>query len=209
MGKRKASHVFSAVLVYGILASLALVWMRSQHLSIARLPHTPWLGSHRPWVSIASGFALILIVVAATRMMVTRMQWARALHSEFRHILGPLTNLEIAALALTSGVGEELFFRGALHPTVGYLAASLLFGILHIGPNKRFLPWTAWAIGMGFVFGGLYEWTGCIEGCILAHVGINAMNLGFIDAYDPEQTEKRGTGSLVSSTKRSGGKLDS
>jgi len=77
-------------------------------------------------------------------------------------------------------VGEEVFFRGALMPWIGLVPQAILFGLLHIGPSKRFLPWTAWALLMGLVFGGLVELTGDLGGAIACHFTINFMNLHFI-----------------------------
>jgi membrane protease YdiL (CAAX protease family) len=38
---------------------------------------------------------------------------------------------------------------------------------------------------MGLLLGLLYEHTGSIAGCVLAHVAINAINLRAIVRYDP------------------------
>lgn len=84
---------------------------------------------------------------------------------------------DLVLLALLSGVGEEALFRGALQPEIGIVAASLLFGALHIGPDRRYLAWTAWAVGAGFLFGALYEWTGGILAPALAHALHNAATL--------------------------------
>ncbi len=84
---------------------------------------------------------------------------------------------DLVLLAVLSGVGEEALFRGALQPEVGIVAASLLFGALHIGPDRRYLAWTAWAIGAGFLFGGLYAWTGGILAPVAAHALHNGATL--------------------------------
>ncbi|QIN80791.1 CPBP family intramembrane metalloprotease [Rubrobacter marinus] len=67
---------------------------------------------------------------------------------------------DLVGLAVLSGVGEEALFRGALQPEIGIVASSLLFGALHVGPDRRYLLWTLWAVGAGFLFGALYAWTG-------------------------------------------------
>jgi membrane protease YdiL (CAAX protease family) len=76
---------------------------------------------------------------------------------------------DLALLAVLSGVGEEALFRGALQPLVGLVVASLLFGLVHIGPDRRYLAWTASAIVAGFVLGILYEATGGILAPAVAH----------------------------------------
>ena len=84
---------------------------------------------------------------------------------------------DLVLLAVLSGVGEEALFRGALQPEVGIVAASLLFGALHLGPDRRYLLWTAWAVGAGFLFGGLYAWTGGILAPLVAHALHNGATL--------------------------------
>ncbi len=126
------------------------------------------------------GLGLGLVIVVLSRISVHRFRWARHLHSEFRSILGELSNREMLILALASSVGEELLFRGALLPWLGIWVQAGLFGILHFGPGKRFLPWTISALVMGIVFGYLAQWTGDIGAPIAAHFTINLLNLRFI-----------------------------
>jgi membrane protease YdiL (CAAX protease family) len=84
---------------------------------------------------------------------------------------------DLVLISVFSGVGEESFFRGALQPELGLVATSLLFGVLHIGPDRRYFVWTGWAVGAGFLFGALYQWTGGILAPITAHVLHNAATL--------------------------------
>src|SRR5262245_3414077 len=91
----------------------------------------------------AIGAAVGLVVVVLTRLATKHFQWARDLNASFRDLLGPLTGREILILALASSIGEELLFRGALQPWLGVWLQALVFALLHVGPGKRFLPWTA------------------------------------------------------------------
>jgi uncharacterized protein len=83
----------------------------------------------------------------------------------------------LVLVALFSGVGEETFFRGAVQQEFGLVVASLVFGLVHVGPDRRYLVWTAWAILAGFLFGALYEITGGLFAPILAHSAHNAVTL--------------------------------
>jgi CAAX protease family protein len=87
------------------------------------------------------------------------------------------SRVNLVLVSVLSGVGEEAFFRGALQPALGIVATSILFGALHVGPDRRYLVWTLWAIGTGFLFGLLYEWTGGLLAPITAHVLHNAATL--------------------------------
>ena len=83
----------------------------------------------------------------------------------------------LVLVAIFSGVGEETFFRGAVQPEFGLVVASLVFGLLHVGPDRRYVVWTAWAVLAGFMFGALYEITGGLLAPILAHSAHNAATL--------------------------------
>lgn len=93
------------------------------------------------------------------------------------HLVDGAKKGDLVLVSVFSGVGEEALFRGALQPVLGLVATSILFGLLHIGPDRRYLVWTLWAIGAGFLFGFLYEWTGGLLAPISAHVLHNAATL--------------------------------
>jgi uncharacterized protein len=83
----------------------------------------------------------------------------------------------LVLVSVFSGVGEETFFRGALQQEFGLVVASLVFGLVHVGPDRRYLLWTVWAVLFGFLFGFLYEATGGLLAPILAHSVHNAATL--------------------------------
>ncbi|HEY5926618.1 MAG TPA: CPBP family intramembrane glutamic endopeptidase [Kofleriaceae bacterium] len=131
------------------------------------------------------GLALGLAVVALTRFATRNFQWARELRASFRDLLGPLTGREILILALASSIGEELLFRGALLPWFGVWIQAIVFAALHIGPGRRFLPWTVSALVLGIAFGWIAQWSGNLGGPIAAHFVINYLNLKFIVGTAP------------------------
>ncbi len=90
------------------------------------------------------------------------------------HLVDGARKRDLVLVSIFSGIGEEVFFRGALQPVIGLVAASLLFGAVHVGPDRRYLVWTLWAAGAGFLFGALYLWTGGILAPVTAHVVHNA-----------------------------------
>jgi hypothetical protein len=131
-------------------------------------------------VGPAIGLCIGLCIVALTRFATKRFQWARDLHTSFRDLLGPLAMREIVILAMASSIGEELFFRGALLPWLGVWLQAGVFALLHVGPGKRFLPWTFSAFVLGAGFGELALRTGSLGGPIAAHFAINFWNLRYI-----------------------------
>ncbi len=138
----------------------------------------------RSLAGAAAGLALAGAVVFLSRYAVHRLEWARHLHQEFRHLLGPLTSGEIFIIAFASSVGEECFFRGALLPHLHLWLSSALFALPHIGPSARFLPWTATSFLIGLAFGGLFLLFGDLGGPIVAHFTINLLNLRYIAQHD-------------------------
>ena len=80
-------------------------------------------------------------------------------------------------ISVFSGVGEEAFFRGAVQQEFGLVVASVVFGVVHVGPDRRYLWWTAWAVLAGFLFGALYDVTQGLLAPILAHASHNAATL--------------------------------
>jgi membrane protease YdiL (CAAX protease family) len=159
--------------VYLVLGTAALAWgnLRGQ-------PDVWRLGSESaPFASLVSGLAAGALLVFLSRLALYRFEWARSLHRELRHMLFPLSEVEIVVLAAASSVGEELFFRGALLPAVGLVLSSAIFALLHIGPKARHLPWTASSFGAGILFGAIFLWTGDLTGPVAAHFLVNFLNL--------------------------------
>lgn len=128
---------------------------------------------------------MALGTIAATRWTVPRVRLFRELHRDFRDLLGPLQKREILVFAVSSGVAEELLFRGAMLPAFGLTASSLIFGVVHIAPRPPRWVWPAWAGAMGLAFGALFEYTGSLAGPIVAHALINLVNLRYIDRFNP------------------------
>jgi membrane protease YdiL (CAAX protease family) len=162
------------MVAYLALGALALGWG-----SLRGQPNVWHLSGKEPAVlaGLVCGLAAGLGIVFASRMALYRFEWARALHRELRHLLFPLSDVEIVVLAAASSVGEEMFFRGAMLPAIGLLGSSAIFALLHIGPKARHLPWTASSFGAGLLFGAIFLWTGDLTGPVVAHFLVNFLNL--------------------------------
>jgi membrane protease YdiL (CAAX protease family) len=179
-----------AVLFYGALAAAAFAWgwLRGDLV----LWEDPALLEATTPVRIAASLALGLALggatVGLTRVVTPRFRWARELHGEFRALLGPLTDGEILTFALCSGISEELFFRGAMQPVLGLVPTAVVFGAIHIPPDRRLWAWSLWAGVMGLLFGGIVALTGQLLGAVVAHVLINYLNLRFIRDVVPPGT---------------------
>ena len=124
-------------------------------------------------LGIGSGLLLLGIWWGAERIF----PLARQLEEQLAAVLGPLTASEAFALAVISGLAEELFFRGAVQGSFGWLAATILFALLHTGPGRAFRLWTLFAVLAGALFGGLMAWRGNLLAPVVGHFLVNGVNL--------------------------------
>ncbi len=86
---------------------------------------------------------------------------------------------DMVFLAVMSGIGEEIFFRGWVQTQLGIVVASILFGVIHIW-GKEGIGYGIYAIGMGFILGYLYHFTGSpgnLWAPVLAHSVNNFLGL--------------------------------
>ena len=131
-----------------------------------------------PLFGLAAGVASACATVAFGVLLYRLLPTLRKLSDELApSLVDGARRRDLMLVSVLSGVGEEAFFRGALQPALGIVVASLLFGILHVGPDRRYLVWTVWAVGAGFLFGFLYVWTGGLLAPVTAHVLHNAATL--------------------------------
>ena len=174
----RARWLVPGIVFYGVLSAIAWAWrggvyeepvfFASRAAASRGVDWFPDLG-----LGIGAGMALLGLSALAT----ARTGWGERLADRMAEVIAGVPFSHAIALALLSGFGEELFFRGALQPRVGWFVASLLFGMMHVGPGRDFLPWTVFAIAGGGVFGGLFLATGNLAAPIAAHVLVNAVNL--------------------------------
>jgi membrane protease YdiL (CAAX protease family) len=158
-----------------------------------------WLGMRGAAAALSSlglGVCIGSATVAATRAMVRRAAWARALHAALRPAVHGAGDATLVAIAIASALGEELLFRGLLVPLVGVVLASLVFGALHQIRGEARWWWVGWATAMGLLFAIVYRATGSLVGPIAAHAAINAANLRYLRDNDPSP-RRRPLGGLL------------
>lgn len=83
---------------------------------------------------------------------------------------------DMVFIAILSGIGEEILFRGWLQTQFGIVVASVLFGLIHIW-GKEGIGYGIYAIGMGFVLGYLFQYTGSLWAPVMAHAVNNFLGL--------------------------------
>jgi membrane protease YdiL (CAAX protease family) len=169
-----------ALAFYAGLLGLALLWDRLAGEPLLHASRAAALRGVDPWRDPAAGALAGALAVLASRALARQTAWGGRAARALGALLGPLPTAHCLALALASGVAEEAFFRGALQPRVGLVAASLLFGAVHFVPRRELLPWSLTALAAGLGLGLLFEATGNLVAPVVAHVVLNAANLRWL-----------------------------
>lgn len=173
-----------AVAFYGVVLGAAIAWRWladgvGPWRSAAQPPSWP-LGL-RAGAGVAFGAALI----AASRVWTEHTAAGRRLSAELAQLVRGVSTRQALILALVSGLAEEAFFRGALQPQVGWLAASVLFGVAHFHPRPGLRVWSLSAGLAGLGFGWLFAASGDLVAPALAHFLVNAVNLRWLGQSAP------------------------
>jgi membrane protease YdiL (CAAX protease family) len=137
---------------------------------------------------------LVIVVVISTIISVALLKTKKGKRMvvEFKNMFPNMGIFERGIIAISSGMGEEIFFRGFLQPIIGIFITSILFGVVHIPPNKNMKMWPFFAIVVGFMLGCLLKYTGTIVIPIVAHALINF--IGFIIIISLKKRKKNQNG---------------
>jgi membrane protease YdiL (CAAX protease family) len=162
----------------------------------------PWLavsGLEAVAASLLLGVCGAALAIMATRVLFRRARWARALHDKLRPLVSTESDGVIWFMAIASGLGEELFFRGFLSVTIGVWLSSLAFGLLHQVRGTGRFGWAGSAFAMGLFLSVLYGLTGQLVGCIVAHALVNVVNFQYLRDHDPHPKPRKLGGLLKQS----------
>jgi len=166
------------VQLYGVLTIVGVSGMLwRDHLEALWAPDVLTTTYHLA-VGVLSGLGL----VALSRLSEKYFESVANLTQGFADMLGSFSARDSLVVALVSGIGEEIFFRGFLQGWIGIWWASALFALLHIGPDRRFASWPVLAFLASLLFGVLLEHTGTVLASAVAHVLVNYVNLRHIHA---------------------------
>jgi membrane protease YdiL (CAAX protease family) len=172
-GKRAVSPRFVkfAALFYGSLTVVAAIWCGLRGFDVR-------LSGGSPAYSLLLGAMTAACTVALGLLAYRLSPMLRSISDELApRLVDGADSTSLILVSIFSGVGEEAFFRGAVQQEFGLVVASLLFGLAHIGPDRRYLIWTAWAVMAGFVFGFIYDISGGLLAPVFAHAAHNAVTL--------------------------------
>jgi uncharacterized protein len=159
---------------YAALALAGFAWMLWRGDD---LPTVLMASRVSAWVAFGAGIGSAAVVLAVSDRVLDRFAWTARLRDDVAGAFAPLDLAKAVALALASGIAEEVFFRGALLPAIGLVGSACAFGLLHTSFDRQLLGWTIFALAAGLGFGALFVWTGGLLAPITAHVAINGVQL--------------------------------
>lgn len=159
---------------YLVLAIAGVIWLALAEgsLTLGLFVDTGGIG-----LDLALGVGCAAVLSGGWRGLRRFSASMRELEGVMRRWFGSIDSSEIFVLALISGFSEELFFRGALQSSLGWIWATLIFTLLHSGPGRVFRIWTAFALVAGLLFAALVEYRGNLLAATVAHVLVNWINL--------------------------------
>ncbi|KAL0558186.1 hypothetical protein IC582_006755 [Cucumis melo] len=101
----------------------------------------------------------LVFLISSSRLLLLKIwpDFAESSEAANRQVLTSLEPLDYAVVALLPGISEELLFRGALIPLLGFNWASVvvtaaIFGILHLGGGRKY-SFAIWATFVGLAYG--------------------------------------------------------
>ena len=153
------------MVVYLVLGAAALGWG-----SLRGHPQRVAPGGRDPAVvtGILSGLAAGLLIVFASRMALYRFEWSRALHRELRHLLLPLTDLEIVVLAAASRSAKRCSSAGRCCRRSASWARARSSRCCTSAPRRATCRGPPARSAAGLLFGAMFQWTGDLTGPVVA-----------------------------------------
>lgn len=116
-----------------------------------------------------------------SQMFPSSFKATEALHSQVGDLMRSqrMTHHQALILAMASGLGEEVLFRGAFQNAlfggwVGVILQALIFAALHPTPDRKAWVYPVYVFCAGLLFGATYLLTGSLVAGILAHYINNA-----------------------------------
>jgi membrane protease YdiL (CAAX protease family) len=178
-----AAFVRTALFFYGAMLCVAGVWSALAGDSLLYATAAAAERGIDPLRDVTAGALAAAITIWISREWTRRTRSGERLARALGTLIGPLSWRQCVVLALASGLAEEAFFRGAIQPRVGLVAASLIFGLAHFAPRRELAPWTVFSVAAGLLLGALFDATGNLVAPVVAHAGINAVNLKLLSQW--------------------------
>jgi len=155
----------------GVLALLAIIGLSFTDNGVLQA-----LAARGPLIrSVAMGVLAGLACVGVL-WSIRRLPPLERLEHWQRGVVAAWSTTDAVAVAVISGLAEEALLRAFLQPIIGLIPAAVLFAVLHIVPDRTLWFWPLFALGSGFLLGGLFEIWG-YPSAAAAHIVINTVAL--------------------------------
>jgi len=174
--KLRLSVMALSSLIYGAMSLTALLIMWFWHANITSSfvpPQDP------KEIARLAGIGLLAagVLLIASHLFEDWFRSYRRLRNLIMRLLGGISAPGAIYLAMLSAIGEELLFRGAIQPFAGLFLTSIMFGLLHVGPDGKISAWSFWTMLAGLLLGYMYEQTGSLMAPMLTHFAVNTYSL--------------------------------
>ena len=141
------------------------------------------------FVGILSGLAVVTIDLVMMKILPEKYYDDGGINKK---LFANMPAWKIASLALLIAISEELLFRGMIQTKFGFIAASIIFALIH------FRYWNHWyliinIVLLSFWVGFLYEWSGQqLLPVIAMHFTIDFLLGLYISHNSPQNNDKEG-----------------
>ncbi len=165
-----------------MLIQLGLLLVGAGWMSLAGYPAVQKPDPLRDSVAFtALFFGLAALERLFSRLFPISFRASEALHGQIGAMMRTqgVGHNQALLLAMASGLGEEVFFRGALQNALfggwtGVLLQAIAFAALHPVPDRKAWAYPLFVFCAGWMFGAAYLLTGSLIPGILAHYIQNA-----------------------------------
>lgn len=160
----------------GILA-VGAIWMSLMGFPVVKEPDPL-----RDTIAFAVLYPVLIgLELVFARVFSNSFRITEALHSQIGSLMREqgVTHHQALALAVASGLAEEVFFRGAIQNalfggTIGMVLQALIFAGFHPVPDRRAWVYPVFVFVSGLLFGASYLITGSLIPGMMAHYINNA-----------------------------------
>jgi len=149
------------------------------------------LGKEPMWIQLLVG-AVVGMLAGVAAWWWIQQDFMRAVRTKYVHLFQSfrLRMSDIIIISLSAGIGEELFFRGAIQPYLGVVWTALLFVALHGYLNPKDWRMASYGVLMTLIIialGYMTEVIGIVS-AMMAHVMIDLWLLIKLMRSRPEPT---------------------
>ncbi|XP_038886748.1 uncharacterized protein LOC120076873 isoform X2 [Benincasa hispida] len=138
----------------------------------------------------------LVVLISSSRFLLLKAwpDFAESSEAANRQVLTSLQPLDYVVVAFLPGISEELLFRGALMPLLGFNWASVvvtaaIFGVLHLGGGRKY-SFAIWATFVGLAYGYASIESSSIVVPMASHA-LNNLVGGILWRYESSSLENR------------------